>query len=272
MASTRPLPGAVRSPSPAAALSRRDRVLLASCITLLTALAWAYLFHLHRRMAPATEGDSMMGTMSMAMSQPWGAGDVLVTFVMWAVMMVGMMTPSAYPVLALFAAAHRRRAEPGVPQAVSSFGLGYLAVWLGFSAGATVAQWALHEAALLSSTMATSSRPLAGAVLVAAGAYQLTPLKGGCLTRCQSPLGFLMSHWRDGASGALRMGFRHGVYCLGCCWAVMGVLFAVGVMHLAWVGVLTAFILVEKLGPHGTRVARLGGAVLIALGVSVIWP
>ena len=135
--------------------------------------------------------------------------------------------------LLLFAGVHAQRAERGVAPAVLLFGLGYLTVWLGFSACATVAQWALHQGALLSSTMATSSTRAAGAILIAAGAYQLTPLKGGCLTQCQSPLGFLMSNWRDGSSGAFLMGLRHGAFCLGCCWALMGVLFVVGVMNLA---------------------------------------
>ena len=154
--------------------------------------------------------------------------------------------------------------------AVPSFGLGYLMVWLAFSACATAAQWALHDGALLSPTMATSSTPVAGVILVAAGAYQLTPLKTGCLARCRSPLGFLMSNWRDGSSGAFLMGFRHGLFCLGCCWALMAVLFVVGVMNLAWVGVLTLFILAEKIGPTGARVSRVGGAILLALGAVLL--
>lgn len=270
MASTRRFPGAVRSPSPVAAPFRRERVLIASSIVLITALAWAYLVHLDRQMSSSIEADTMMAKMGMVMDQPWGARDVFFTFVMWAVMMVGMMTATALPVLLLFAGAHTQRAERGVPPAVLLFGLGYITVWLGFSACAAVAQWGLHQAALLSSTMATSSTGLAGAILIAAGAYQLTPLKGGCLTQCQSPLGFVMSNWREGASGALRMGLRLGAYCLGCCWALMGVLFVVGVMNLAWVGVLTAFILVEKFGSTGARVARVGGAVLIACGVILV--
>jgi predicted metal-binding membrane protein len=222
-------------------------------------------------MSSSIEADTMMAKMGMVMNQPWGVRDVVVTFVMWAVMMVGMMTATALPVLLLFAGAHAQRADrDDVPLAVLLFGLGYITVWLGFSAGAAVAQWALHQAALLSPTMATSRTPLAGAILIGAGAYQLTPLKGRCLTQCQSPLGFLMSNWREGASGPLRMGFRHGRYCLGCCWALMGVLFVVGVMNLAWVGVLTAFILVEKIGSTGTRVARVGGALLIAFGVILV--
>ena len=221
-------------------------------------------------MPSSIEADMMMAKMGMAMNQPWGARDAAFTFVMWTVMMVGMMTPAALPVLLLFAGAHARRADGGVAPAVLSFGLGYITVWLVFSAGATVAQWVLHQSALLSSTMATSSTRAGGAILIAAGAYQLTPLKGACLTQCRSPLGFLMSNWREGSSGAFLMGLRHGAFCLGCCWALMGVLFVVGVMNLVWIGVLAVFVLLEKIGPAGARVARVGGAALIAGGVVLV--
>jgi predicted metal-binding membrane protein len=174
-----------------------------------------------------------MMEMGMRVDAPWGAADAFFTFTMWAVMMVGMMTPSAAPVLLLFAATYARRAEGGGRASVPMFGLGYIAVWVAFSACATLAQWALHDAALLSPMMAAASPRLSGALLIAAGAYQLTPLKRACLMHCQTPIGFLMSHWRDGAVGAFQMGLRHGVYCLGCCWPLMGVLFAVGVMNLA---------------------------------------
>ncbi len=270
MASTLPSRGEAGSPPPVPAPSRRHRALIASCIVLITALAWAYLVHLNHRMTSPLEGDSMVAAMGMVMNRPWGAGDLLLTFVMWAVMMVGMMAVPALPVLLLFAGMQARRADRGVVPAVPSFGLGYLIVWLAFSAGATAAQWALHEGALLSSTLATSSTSVAGVILVAAGAYQLTPLKTGCLARCRSPLGFLMSNWRDGSAGAFQMGFRHGIFCLGCCWALMAVLFVVGVMNLAWVGVLTLFILAEKIGPAGARLSRVGGAVLMALGVALV--
>jgi predicted metal-binding membrane protein len=270
MANTPRFPGAVLNASSVAAPNRRDRVLIASCIVLITVLSWAYLLHLSRQASSSVEADTMMEKMGMVMNQPWSLREVGLTFGMWAVMMVGMMTATALPVLLLFAGAHGHRGKRGVRLAVALFGLGYITVWLGFSAFAAAAQWGLHQAALLSSTMATSSTPLAGGILIAAGAYQLTPLKRGCLIRCQSPLGYLMSSWRDGAGGALRMGLRHGAFCLGCCWALMGVLFVVGVMNLAWVGVLTAFILVEKLGSTGARVSRAGGAILIAFGVILV--
>src|SRR6185295_7262989 len=140
---------------------------------------------------------------------------------------------------------------------------------VGFSAGAALAQWMLHETAMLTPAMAASSGRLAGVILVAAGVYQLTPVKGACLTRCRSPLGFLMTNWRDGTLGALEMGLRHGVYCLGCCWLLMCLLFVVGVMNLVWVAALTAFVLVEKIGPFGLIVARTAGAIMIVAGILV---
>jgi predicted metal-binding membrane protein len=146
-----------------------------------------------------------------------------------------------------------------------------LAIWLGFSAAAALAQSALHQAALLSPAMTILSARVSGAILIGAGAYQLTPAKSACLRHCQSPLGFLMSNWRDGARGAVWMGSRHGLYCLGCCWAAMGVLFVVGVMNLAWVGLLTVFILLERFGRAGMLAARSGGIVMVAAGVLLLW-
>jgi predicted metal-binding membrane protein len=216
-------------------------------------------------MSAEMEFHAAMG-MSM-MDLPWTMADVLFTLAMWVVMMVGMMAPSAAPVLLLFAASRAKLAAPGVKSTVLMFGLGYFAIWSGFSAAAALAQWGLHEAAMLSPAMSASSPYLAGAILIGAGAYQLTPWKGACLTHCQSPLGFLMTHWRSGLFGAFQMGLRHGAYCLGCCWALMCVLFVVGVMNLVWVAVLTGLVLIEKTGPAGNMVARVAGAVMVAGGI-----
>lgn len=264
MGNTHHSPGAAPDTLPLPALSSRERIIIASCILLITALAWAYLFYLSHQMSAMAKEDAAMAAMGMVMDRPWGAGDFGLTLVMWSVMMVGMMAPSALPVLLLFAGT---RAQPGVRARVPAFGLGYIVVWVGFSACATTAQWFLHERTLLSPAMATTSTTLAGVILIAAGIYQLTPFKAGCLSHCQSPLGFLMSHWRDGTGGAFRMGIGHGVFCLGCCWALMAVLFVVGVMNLAWVAVLTVFILIEKLAPAGARISWMGGAGLVVLGV-----
>ena len=210
-----------------------------------------------------------MAKMGMVTGTPWTALDVLFTFTMWSVMMVGMMATAAAPVLLVFSRTRAARADGSTSPSVALFGLGYLTVWLAFSAFAALTQFALHQAALLSPTMSVFSPRLAGAILIAAGVYQLTPLKRACLAQCQSPFGFLMSHWRDGRSGAFQMGLRHGAYCLGCCWALMGVLFAVGVMNLVWVAVLAAFVLLEKIGPSGAIVSRVGGAIMIAAGIWV---
>ena len=253
-----------------AGLARRDGILIAGSVGLLTALAWAYLIHLDRQMSSAAEYDRMMAQMGMATGASWTIVDVFFTFAMWLVMMVGMMAGSAMPVLLLFAAARHGRGEPGASPAVLMFGLGYLAVWAGFSACAAIAQAALHETAMLSSAMAASTPRLAGAILIVAGLYQLTPFKSACLSHCRSPLGFLLSHWRNGMLGAVRMGARHGVYCLGCCWALMCVLFAVGVMNLLWVAALTGFVLLEKIGPAGSVVARVAGVAIVIVGIVMV--
>jgi len=252
-----------------AAVSRRDRLIIVSCLVSITVLAWAYLFVLDRGMASSAAYDTMMAEMGMAMDRSWTAADVFFTFLMWAVMMVGMMAASAMPVLLLFGAARARRGARTVSGAVLAFGLGYVTVWIAFSACAALAQWALHQTALLSPGMFVANPFVAGGILVAAGVYQLTPVKGSCLTACQSPLGILMSHWRDGIGGAFEMGMRHGASCLGCCWALMCVLFAVGVMNLVWVAALALLVLIEKIGPAGTLVARASGALMIGWGIYV---
>jgi predicted metal-binding membrane protein len=251
----------------AVTLARREIVIVAACIVLISALAAAYLLHLRAAMASSSRSATTMAQMGMIVGAAWSAADVRFTFTMWIVMMVGMMAPAAMPVLLVVAAAHARRAEHRAPTTVLLFALGYITLWLAFSACATLGQWALHDAALLSQAMAVESPLVGAAVLVAAGAYQLSPAKRACLQHCQTPMSFLMSHWREGGAGAFRMGLHHGLYCVGCCWALMAVLFVVGVMNLAWVAALTVFILIERIGPHGALVARTGGIVLIALGI-----
>ena len=233
-------------------------------IAAVTLLAWVYLFHLSRQMSAAAADDARMAAMGMAVTAQWTRTDVFLTFVMWTVMMVGMMAPSVTPVLLL--AANAPRSERHVIPPVLLFGAGYLLVWVGFSAVATVTQWLLHAGALLSPAMAASSPRIAGAILIGAGLYQLTPLKNMCLTHCRSPIDFLMSHWRGGRAGPIRMGVHHGLYCLGCCWALMAVLFAVGVMNLLWVAGLALLVLVEKMMPATVLVSRMAGAALLIAG------
>jgi len=249
---------------------RPDRMLITACIALITILAWAYLFRLGHQMSAGLQNDAMMAAMGMRVDRAWTGLDALLTFAMWSVMMVGMMALSALPMLLMFSAAQAGRSQRSLSPHTITFGLGYIAVWTGFSACATLAQYGLHRAALLSPAMASSSKGFTAAILLAAGAYQLTRWKARCLTLCRSPLGFLMTYWRNGAFGAFQMGFRHGIYCLGCCWALMCLLFVVGVMNLIWVAILTGFVLTEKIGPAGTIVARVAGAAMVILGLAVL--
>jgi predicted metal-binding membrane protein len=205
--------------------------------------------------------------MPMPGMRPWSAVELLLLFLMWLTMMVAMMLPSAAPMILLVATIQRRRQErssPAVPTAV--FAAGYLLVWTLFSAAAALAQWGLHEAALLSPAMASTSPVLGGLILVVAGVYQWLPIKSACLSHCRSPLGFLSSEWREGSAGALVMGFRHGLFCLGCCWALMTLLFVAGVMHLLWVAAIAGLVLVEKVARAGPWIGKVTGIVLVALG------
>jgi predicted metal-binding membrane protein len=249
-------------------LPRRDRVLLAFCLVAITALSWVYLIHLAREMSASMAEMDTMAKMGMPMDTPWTMSDVLLTFAMWAVMMVGMMTASAIPAVIVMAKSRAARGESGVSLITLTFAAGYLLVWIGFSAGAAIAQWALHEQALLSSAMKASSPWLAGGLLIVAGIYQWTALKQSCLSHCRSPFDFLITRWRSGWSGALEMGVHHGVYCVGCCWALMALLFAVGVMNLLWVALLAALVLVEKATPAGVLISRVAGVGLVAAGIA----
>ncbi len=235
----------------------------------LVVVAWLYLVHLARDMA-AMEMHAAMG-MAMPQMQPWSGVELLLLFVMWDVMMVAMMTASASPMILMFSAMNRRRAElQGPVMRTGLFVLGYLSAWTAYSAGAATAQWVLHGLALLSPMMVSTSPYLGGGLLVAAGIFQWTPLKRACLTACRSPMGFIMTEWRDGPSGALVMGFRHGVYCVGCCWVLMALLFVAGVMNLVWVAAIATFVLVEKVVPAGERVGQVAGVALVLAGVALM--
>ncbi len=239
---------------------RRDRAVVLAGLIGVIALAWVYIVLL----APGMDG-------GMAGMRPWTGLDFLLMFVMWAVMMVGMMAPSAAPMILLFAMVGRRAREkdqPFVP--VGVFAAGYVIAWSGFSLAATTLQWGLDQAALLSPTMVSASPVLGGAMLIAAGAYQWTPIKDICLRHCRTPLGFLTTGWRPGRTGALRMGIGHGLFCVGCCWVLMGLLFVGGVMNLLWIAAIAAFVFLEKIAPFGRAGGRVGGVAMIVAGVAVI--
>ncbi len=241
----------------------RQRIAIVAALGGLVVLCWLYLIDEARQMA------AMDPAMVMP---PKGAADLPLLLAMWWIMMIGMMLPSAAPMILTFAAINRgRRARGQSYTPTVLFTSGYLLAWGGFSVAATLAQWALERASLLAPmTMKTTSPLLGGLLFIAAGLYQLTPLKRACLRSCRSPFDFVVNHWRDGAVGALRMGAAHGLYCLGCCWFLMALLFAVRAMDLVWVAVLTAVVLIEKLFPAGDWIARIGGLLLIAWGVRLL--
>lgn len=245
-------------------LVRRDRLVVVTGLAGIVGLSWVYLLHLSAAM-------EAMPAMAMVGLRPWSSIDFILTFAMWAVMMVAMMTPSAAPMILLYCAIVRKRREPGRAAAASGgFIAGYLVVWTGFSALATALQWGLEQAALLSPMMVSTSPYLGGALLIAAGVYQMTPLKQVCLKYCRSPVHFLSSHWRKGAGGAFKMGLDHGLFCLGCCWAIMGLLFVGGVMNLLMVAAIAGFILLEKVMPRGVLVGRAAGGLLVLAGIWLI--
>jgi predicted metal-binding membrane protein len=251
------------------AVLRHDRAVVLGSLAFVVLLAWTYL------LLGAGVGMEMMdmgGGQMMAMLPEWSLGYSLVIFVMWAVMMLAMMLPSAAPVTLLIASLARKRAAAGgaVRASTALFVFGYLAVWFAFAAAATTLQWALDEAGLLSEMMAFGNIVLAGSVLVAAGVYQWTPLKEACLRHCRSPLDFILFHWRDDALGAVASGIGHGFICLGCCWMLMALLFVGGIMNLAWIAGIALLVLIEKTLPWGRRVSQVTGAVLVAWGAVIL--
>jgi len=244
---------------------KHDRLVVLVCLLVVITLAWSYI------VAGAGMGMSKMSVTGDLMSQTWTPLYFLLMLLMWFVMMVAMMLPSASPMILLFSAINRKNDERG--HSVVSTGIfvtGYIAAWGGFSFIATSLQWWLEKMTLLTPMM-TSAGPFFGsAILVTAGIYQLTPLKYACLRHCRSPIDYLGHRWRNGTAGALIMGLEHGLFCLGCCWVLMGLLFYGGVMSLEWIIGLALFILLEKVLPAGHRIGRLSGVVLIIWGITII--
>jgi predicted metal-binding membrane protein len=240
---------------------RRDRAIVLIALVTLTGLSWVYLFYDARRM---TAG---ICEMCMPLAHAWTLHEILIVFVMWAIMMIGMMTPSVTPAVLLFAGLNRQRRIAGRP-VVSTFAFlgGYLLIWMIFSLVATLLQAWLHHAALLSPAMVSRSPALGGGLLIAAGIFQWLPIKNVCLRHCRSPLDLFIAHWREGATGAVRMGFDHGLQCAGCCWLLMALLFVAGVMNLLWVLGITLFVLVEKVTPT-IWISRIAGLAMAGWGV-----
>jgi predicted metal-binding membrane protein len=267
-------------PSALERVLRQDRLVVVAALAAVVVIAWAWLIlgaGTGMSAVGMTRGSGMpaagaMGCIGAIVMAPaaWSPGYGVLMLLMWWVMMAAMMLPAAAPMILLFARVNRgqKGARPYVPTAM--FAAGYLLAWGGFSLLATALQWGLERSALLSTMMVTTSWWLGGAILLAAGIWQLTPVKNVCLRHCRSPLGFLMQAWRPGRWGALRMGLEHGSFCLGCCWFLMGLLFFGGVMNLFWIAGLALFVLLEKTVPFGLWFARAAGVVAAAAGIVML--
>ncbi|MBU2581481.1 MAG: DUF2182 domain-containing protein [Alphaproteobacteria bacterium] len=256
---------------------KRERLIVGAGLILITLLSWWWLF-----IGAGTGMNIFTMTtwqfpppVTPGMPMQWTPAYAGLMFLMWWIMMIAMMTPSAAPMILLYGHAYRHEQKQGriAPALIPAFAFaaGYLLAWMGFSLLATALQWSLENAGLLHAMTMWSIEPVfTAALLIAAGAYQLTPLKTVCLQHCRSPAHFLSRNFKPGSFGALRMGLTHGAYCLGCCWFLMALLFAGGLMNLVWVAGLAAYVLIEKIAPHGQWIARLSGIALIAAGLYVL--
>lgn len=245
-------------------LLKHERAILVGGLTVMIALAWAYTVHMDGHMSmPAA-------AFSNPVIQPWTAADAGTAFMMWTVMMIGMMLPTAAPWVLTLAGLTRKEGEARVFRATGGFVFGYLSVWTGYSLIAVALQWLLHDYGLLSPALDRVSGRIGGAVLILVGVYQFLPVKYACLKHCRSPLHFFLTSWRNGRFGAARMGFHHGLFCVGCCWMLMALSFVAGVMNLLWMAAVTVFIFIDHALPIGKWPGRAVGAVLIAWGGGMI--
>ena len=236
-----------------------ERTLVVVLLVLVPVISWTWIVIMARDMY-----GPMTGASAWMMTPHWDLPHLLLLWAMWVVMMTGMMLPSASPLILLHGAAARRAAPTTAPRHTYALAAGYLAAWTTFSLAATVLQRALASLLLLSPMMEAANSRVSAALLLVAGVYQWTPLKDACLRSCRSPVGFLIGRWRNGGQGAFWMGLEHGSYCVGCCWALMLLLFAGGVMNVVTIAALTAFVAFEKLVPLGRLGARISGAFMIA--------
>lgn len=243
---------------------KRDRMIMIVGLACIAALAWFYMFYLAWDMQQMDMGMEM----SMPQMQSWSGTQFLMTFIMWSVMMVAMMVPSAAPMVLTFATIQRRRNNTQGPFGPTTlFLLGYLVIWVAFSALATAAQLSLQSAALMSPATMSIGTALGSLLLIIAGIYQFTPFKQACLHHCRTPFSYFLNNWRDGLGGAFHMGAHHGAFCLGCCWFLMALLFVAGVMNLLWVAFLSIIVLLEKVTPFGTAIGYGAGIVFAGWGI-----
>ncbi len=249
-----------------AELSRRDTLVIAASLGGISVLAWGYLVGMAREMS----GPNALCMAAMQIRH-WSPGYFWMMFWMWAVMMVGMMVPSAAPMILIYAAVARKAEKQGTPIAsTGAFMLGYIFMWTVFSFLVTLAQWQLDKAALLSPMMVANSPMLGAGLLIAAGLYQWLPIKNSCLQHCRSPFHFISAHWRSGSAGAFMMGISHGAFCIGCCWVLMLLLFVGGVMNILWIALISIFVLLEKVLPLGDRGGKWAGVLMVLIGLAMI--
>jgi predicted metal-binding membrane protein len=229
----------------------------ATIVLALAAMCWGFLAW------TAIDMSNPFARLTMPISADWAASNVFAIWTMWAFMMAAMMLPSAIPMILIFVTLSERNNESGRGRA---FVAAYLVVWFLFSAAATLVQWALQALDWVDAMIVSTSAVLTGVLLLLAGAYQFSPLKRLCLARCRTPLVFVLGEWRPGIYGAYVMGTRHGLFCMGCCWALMGLLFVGGAMNLAWIAAISILVALEKLLPQGQRIAAALGVALLAAG------
>ena len=242
----------------------RSRLLAVAGFGAVIALSWLYLVRMNAGMS------HMVMPAPMPAMAPGLPGQLFAAFIMWSVMMVAMMLPTALPAATMFGNLARRRADhTGKAAPVGVFAAGYIAAWIGYSVVLAAGQVALVQAALLTPMLQSASIALSAVILLAAGAFQFTAFKDACLSKCRTPLAFFLAEWRDGKAGALVLGLKHGSYCVGCCWALMTVMFVVGAMNLLWMGALTLFVLGEKLAPARWRLGQVAGGALMLWGLVV---
>ena len=255
-------PPSERPPTNLEAALQDERRALVVLLVILPLLSWVWIVAMARDMY-----GPMTGASAWMMTPAWDVRHLLLLWAMWAVMMAGMMIPSVSPMLLTYGVVARRSAQRTAARQIYALAAGYLLIWAAFSVGATALQRVLAALLLVSPMMEVSSPAVGAALLVIAGVYQLAPFKQSCLRKCQSPLVFLMCHWRAGTAGAFRMGLEHGVYCVGCCWGLMLLLFAGGVMNLIVIAALTLFVALEKLTRFGVRSTQVSGVLLIVAGL-----
>lgn len=259
-------------------LLRRERAIVVGGLLLIAALAWGWVIVGAGTGMPATAMTTwhFPPPISPNTAQNWSLGYAAIMFSMWCVMMIAMMTPSAAPMILLYARAYRHEQKLGKLQTsvtpTYSFVTGYLIAWFFFSAVAVGLQWSLERAGMIHAMLMWSLSPVfSAALLIAAGIYQLSPLKKVCLQHCRSPASFIAENFKPGSLGAFQMGFKHGLFCLGCCWFLMALLFVGGIMNLFWIAGLALFVLIEKVAPQGHKIAHVAGITMIVMGSSIVF-